>query len=1542
MVTHHDVIYPKFDEICSTTGRQVQNAQPVRTYTASGANANDTITYSLSGDDADKFDVSTTGLVTFKTAPDYETPDSTAGTNVYKVKVVASDSTHTAEHALTITVTDELIETIVGTEGDDTLDGSAVQEVLLGGDGDDTYIFTLGDGKDTISDTRGTDTIRFVDFKMSSLVLEFSGDDMLIKFRKEDAPNTLLTTDVITVKNGTTTGRIEQFDIGGIVYDVSSLVASTNIFTGTGDDLTGGAESEWLSPVKGKHFTNVYAGDGDDFIIGGGFTEGGNDGTIFSENGNDTVILGGIRHVVVFGYGDDILAIPSLSESWLNAGPGVDTIHLADTPERYNIQSITFRNYADDPRNPHMLFNVLENPDSSTIHKENLLIRYYKTAYDNLEKLRIGDEIYDISSINIAKRGNVGSNSLYGSSSTDWLSGLGGDDTIFGKAGNDYLFGGAGNDLVNGEDGNDYIYGASGNDILNGEAGNDTLSGDGGSDTLSGGSGNDVYLYARGDGADTITDSGGDADTFKFKDIGVASIVFEVSGDDILVKFKENDTSDTLSTTDIITVKNGNLDGSRIEKFQTGDEVYDISSISSSKVGSSDADTLSGGDGGDWISGGGGDDTISGGDGDDIILGDAGDDTLYGGTGNNSLSGGEGDDLLSSQMGNDFLSGGNGDDELLGGEGNDIYVYSRGDGNDTITDSSGTDTIRLGDIDLRYIITEFSGDDIIFKFNNSADTISTTNTLTVKNGKTTGRIEKFQIGENFYDFSGIMAGKTGTTEADVKGTATSIDGGSSGDWLSGRGGADNINGGDGNDYIFGGDDNDTLGGENGNDYLSGGLGSDMLQGGSGNDVYLYSRGDGADTIIDSSGSDAIKFIDIDIESIVLKFFGHDLIIKFRDNPSSETISTTDVITIKNSKTTGRIEKFQTSEGEFNVSSLTTAKRGTSGDDKTGTTTSIDGDAFGNWISAGGGNDFVRGHPENDYLVGGAGDDELHSGAGNDYLFGGTGDDTLNGKDDNDTLYGGSGNDSLIGSSGYDYLFGGDDADVYIYSLSHGIDTIADTGGDDTFKFDNIESIVIEFSGDDMLLKFRDDPSSDTISTTDIVTVKNSKTSGRIEKFQVGENIYDVSSIVSGEVGTSGSDTVSGGNESDWLSGGGGADNLLGNGGSDYLFGGAGDDSLSGGDGNDTLYGGEGTDSLSGGAGDDVYMFYEGIGLDTIDDASGSSDMIRFIDIELSSIVLEVAGDNLKIKVRDKTNPDTISTTDIITVNNGKTTGTTGGRIEKFQVGEDIYDVSSIVGSKTGTDKGDSLSADESSNWISGGGGDDTLSGGENVDYLFGGAGNDDLSGGKGNDYLYGESGNDNMQGGEGNDYLSGGDGTDSLSGDGGADILYGELGDDSLSGGDGNDTIDGGAGNDSLIGGDGDDIYYFGRGDGQDVIVDSAGVGDELHFGDGSNEILFENVVLAKSGSDLLISFDGYTGSADDKITIKNWNDSTPLIETFIISTLEYEYKFESGQAKLVTKQLDEEVESQEEGLEGGLGVDDTPYDDIDLLGVLLVDDGLI
>ncbi len=405
---------------------------------------------------------------------------------------------------------------------------------------------------------------------------------------------------------------------------------------------------------------------------------------------------------------------------------------------------------------------------------------------------------------------------------------------------------------------------------------------------------------------------------------------------------------------------------------------------------------------------------------------------------------------------------------------------------------------------------------------------------------------------------------------------------------------------------------------------------------------------------------------------------------------------------------------------------------------------------------------VNGDPNNNILYGSSGDDVMRGLEGDDTLHGGAGNDKLYGDEDNDALYGGAGNDLLDGGSGNDHLDGG-----------------------------------------------------------------------------------------------AGNDTLLGGDGNDNMYGGAGNDILTGGEGDDYLEGGAGDDTLDGGNGNDIFFGGAGNDRITGGLGDDTYRYGRGDGNDTIIE-TGSGDRYNLLDLynlNLSDVTFESVYVNksgyMDFIIRINGTNESLRITDGV----ANVVGNNAIQAIKFADGttmtwdqvmnETVTNTSEIIHADPrwetiiGNDLNNTIYGNALDNTIDGGAGNDTIYGrggndiiygGDGSDNLHGEAGDDTLEGGAGNDFLYGGDGNDTLAGGADNDTLHGGNGNDILRGGYGNDKLYGEAGNDQLVGGEGDDILDGGAGNDhlrggagddTLNGGDGNDTYYFGIGDGNDVITET-------------------------------------------------------------------------------------------------------------------------
>ncbi len=139
-----------------------------------------------------------------------------------------------------------------------------------------------------------------------------------------------------------------------------------------------------------------------------------------------------------------------------------------------------------------------------------------------------------------------------------------------------------------------------------------------------------------------------------------------------------------------------------------------------------------------------------------------------------------------------------------------------------------------------------------------------------------------------------------------------------------------------------------------------------------------------------------------------------------------------------------------------------------------------GDAGLDFILAGDGNDVASGGSErdllygeagldvlfgdggDDFLAGGADRDGLYSGSGFDVLFGGDGDDVLSGDGDRDWVYGEAGLDLLFGGDGDDVVAGGAGADTVIGGT--GADALFGEAGDDFIFAEDGNDFVVGGAG----------------------------------------------------------------------------------------------------------------------------------------------------------------------------------------------------------------------------------------------------------------------------------------------------------------------------------------------------------------------------------------------------------------------------------------------------------------------------------------------
>lgn len=95
---------------------------------------------------------------------------------------------------------------VQGGDGNDTLNAIAGDEALSGGEGDDVYLYALGDGMDTITDTGGSDRLEVSGYTLTDVTGVRDGDTLTLSFSSTDA---------VQVADAFAAGAVEIFVFDG-------------------------------------------------------------------------------------------------------------------------------------------------------------------------------------------------------------------------------------------------------------------------------------------------------------------------------------------------------------------------------------------------------------------------------------------------------------------------------------------------------------------------------------------------------------------------------------------------------------------------------------------------------------------------------------------------------------------------------------------------------------------------------------------------------------------------------------------------------------------------------------------------------------------------------------------------------------------------------------------------------------------------------------------------------------------------------------------------------------------------------------------------------------------------------------------------------------------------------------------------------------------------------------------------------------------------------------------------------------------------------
>ena len=446
-------------------------------------------------------------------------------------------------------------KTLIGTNGSETLTGGAGNDVLRGNLGNDTL------NGDSAAVTKAG---HVAPLTIAAATSDHDGSES-IHLTISGVPAGAVLSAGTSLGNGS--WSLGLANLSGLTltlpdsithaFDLTVTAISTD--NGLGDPVSSAPVVSTLtvSPLD-------VAGGGDDLLVGGG--------------GNDTLNGGG---------GDDIFQVTGVKDGFdiFHGGDGFDTILGSAGNDAFGLLGA---------------FNAASSVEAIV-----------GNGGHDVVLGSAGNDTMDFSATTLTGiaqiEGGAGKDAIVGSAGNDIIVGGTGNDTLSGGAGNDTFQvagsadgfdsfqGGAGSDRILGSVGNDIfglfgtfnaassveaIVGNGGHDVIRGSAGNDslnfsatTLTGiaqiEGGagkdvivgsaannvivggtdSDTLTGGGGNDTFAFAKGDGADTVTDFGV-GDSLSFSGFAPGNLIVQQVGTSAQITMTNDSLKVTLSHTD--------------------------------------------------------------------------------------------------------------------------------------------------------------------------------------------------------------------------------------------------------------------------------------------------------------------------------------------------------------------------------------------------------------------------------------------------------------------------------------------------------------------------------------------------------------------------------------------------------------------------------------------------------------------------------------------------------------------------------------------------------------------------------------------------------------------------------------------------------------------------------------------------------------------------------------------------------------------------------------------------------------------------------
>ena len=681
----------------------------------------------------------------------------------------------------------------------------------------------------------------------------------------------------------------------------------------------------------------------------------------------------------------------------------------------------------------------------------------------------------------------------------------------------------------------------------------------------------------------------------------------------------------------------------------------------------------------------------------DIVLPDGYREAHLWGDGNTSATGNNNDNHLNGNAGNNTFEAKQGNDSHWDDQGgDDTFIYNLGDGHDVIGNLHGYDTIVFGEGITSSMLQMIREDNgnLLILFDGQEGSICIQEYFNHDDWK----IERIVLSDNteITDFEPFM------NYARVTENYTVVEGAHVKDVIVEGENDVTVIGDSRDNNIEGNSGNNTYQGNEGNDYIRDEQG--------GNDVYIYNAWNGWDTITDQDGYDTVRFGEgLTVENMqVMSRNGDGLEIWFHGNDGNLVIEgcLSDI--------SRRIERFEFFDGTV-IENI---------------------EDYINCIASD--NDIVL--PDGYY--------EAHLwGDANSSATGNNSDNNFHGNHSDNTYEGKQGNDNHWDDQGGN--------DTYIFNIGDGYDHIGDYGGYDVIYFgENITpSMLVMNRHDDSGLEIMIGNNGDGIKIQNYFCGDNE---WHIEKlvFADGTEITDFTPYYS-FVETSEDYTLPEDSTNQQVYANGDSNvTLVGNSQDNVLYGNFGNNTIEGKAGNDTI-----RDDLGG---DDTYVYNLGDGGDNLTDYYGNDqiqfgegiteNIIKYVYDDNNNMHLSFAGYDGEILINQQFG-DENHRIESIRLSDGTVITDLNSRINTmFADHSDIIMTEGVVEATVFGDQGLSITGNSLNNIINGNAGNNTVEGKAGDDVLFDNEGGNDTfiyNIGDGNDIIMNYNGYDTIQFGSG-------------------------------------------------------------------------------------------------------------------------------------------------------------------------------------------------